>query len=119
MKHLKLLLLAILALFLFSSCSSVHLFSVNTLQGEYDASSVSKAKATKDIKVYYDEKDIPQPYKVVSVGAYKPFALPLISSVKKKTKKHLVEKAVSSAVYEGGNAVYIQTETHFKVLLVE
>ena len=119
MKHLKTFFVTVLSLILLSSCSTVRVFSVNTLKGEYDVSSTSKAKSTKNIKVYYDDKEIPQPYKVLSVGSYNPISIPLISSAKKKMQKHLVEKAVSAAAHEGGNAVYIQADSHFKILIIE
>lgn len=115
----KALSFAVLALFL-SSCS-LTTFTTSDLSSNYELGMTGKKeKALKEkIPVYLSEKQISSGFSIISVNRYTPWVLPVLGNVNKKIKKHLYEKAVKTAEKQGGNAVLIVDDTHFKVLSVK
>lgn len=103
---------------LLSSCAH-SVYPLDLLYSNYD----SRMRNPEDLAIkanvwiYFNEKDIPGDYSIISANTYSPFCfLPFQGIRVKKMNKLFLEQAVKQADKEGGNAVLVQGSGIFYVL---
>lgn len=103
---------------LLSSCAH-SVYPLDLLYSNYD----SRMRSPEDLAIkanvwiYFNEKDIPGEYSIISANTYSPFCfLPFQGIRLKKMNKLFLEQAVKQADKEGGNAVLVQSSGIFYVL---
>ena len=103
---------------LLSSCAH-SVYPLDFLYSNYD----SRMRSPEDLAIkanvwiYFNEKDIPGEYSIISANTYSPFCfLPFQGIRVKKMNKRFLEQAVKQADKEGGNAVLVQGGGIFYVL---
>ena len=103
---------------LLSSCAH-SVYPLDLLYSNYD----SRMRSPEDLAIkanvwiYFNEKDIPGEYSIISANTYSPFCfLPFQGIRVKKMNKLFLEQAVKQADKEGGNAVLVQGSGIFYVL---
>ena len=70
-----------------------------------------------NVWIFFNEKDIPGEYAIISANTYRPFCLLPFQSIRvKKMNKRFLQQAVKQADKEGGNAVLVHGAGIFYVL---
>lgn len=121
MKKLYFSFLCMAAAVLLSSCAH-SVYPLDVLYSNYN----SRMRSPEDLAIkanvwiYFNEKDIPGEYAIISANTYSPFCLLPFKSIRvKKLNKRFLEQAVKQADKEGGNAVLIQGGGFFFVLTLK
>jgi len=117
MKHVYFSLLCVAAVVLTSCAHSV--YPLESLYTNYNnrMRSPEELKLKANVWIYFNEKEIPGDYNIISANKYNPFCfLPFHSLKVKKMNKKFLEKAVKKADEEGGNAILVQSAGFFYVL---
>lgn len=113
MKKVLLLMMLVISGLTFSSCC-VGTYNVDTLRGEY--SDTRTAEKNKDIQVFFDERDVTQPFEVISYGYYHPLIIFILRPERPRIERKLIKNAVETAVAKGGNAVIIDDKNNFRII---
>ncbi len=118
MKKIYFSVLCMAVAMLLSSCAH-SVYPLDLLYTNYD----SRMRSPEDLAIkanvwiYFNEKDIPGEYSIISANTYSPFCfLPFQGIRVKKMNKRFLEQAVKQADKEGGNAVLVQGGGIFYVL---
>lgn len=121
MEKIKFLCGILIVVTLFSSCAhSVYPFEQLSNNYNLRMNSEEDLSIKSKVNIYFNEKDIPGEYKIISVNSYKPFCLlPFQSILIKKMNKKFLSEAVKKAYEEGGNAILVKAAGHFYVLNLE
>lgn len=106
------------AALLFAGCAQ-SVYPLESMYANYNNRMQSKEDLAlkANVWIYFNEKDIPCPYTVISSNTYNPFVLLPFHGLKvKKMNKKFLEQAVRQADKEGGNAVLVKSAGFFYVL---
>lgn len=117
MKHVYFLLLCVAAI-AFTGCAH-SVYPLESMYANYNNRMRSQEELTikANVWIYFNEKEIPCAYSIISANTYKPFSLfPFRSVIVKKMNKKFLEQAVKQADKEGGNAILVQSAGIFYVL---
>jgi len=117
MKHVYFSLLCVAAVVLTSCAHSV--YPLESMYTNYNnrMRSQEELKLKANVWIYFNEKEIPCEYNILSANTYNPFCLLPFHSIKvKKMNKKFLEQAVKKADEEGGNAILVQSAGFFYVL---
>ncbi|MBO4453660.1 MAG: hypothetical protein J5761_01230 [Paludibacteraceae bacterium] len=117
MKHVYFSLLFVAAI-TFTGCAH-SVYPLDVLYANYNSRMCSPEEVNlkKNVWIYFNEKDIPCPYSIISANTYSPFSLLPFQPVKlKKMNKKFLEQAVKQADKEGGNAILVKGAGYFFVL---
>lgn len=118
MKKLYFSVLCIAAAALLSSCAH-SVYPLDALYSNYNSRmrSPEELAIKANVWIYFNEKDIPSEYTIISVNTYSPFCLLPFKGIRvKKVNKLFLEQAVKQADKEGGNAVLIRGGGFFYVI---
>lgn len=118
MKKLYFSFLCMAAAVLLSSCAH-SVYPLDALYSNYNSRMRSQEELAikANVWIYFNEKDIPGEYSIISANTYSPFCLLPFKGIRvKKMNKRFLEQAVKQADKEGGNAVLIQGGGFFYVL---
>ena len=109
MKVKSFILLSIIGLgFMLSSCAIQTPIAKMEKNYEKRMSTSEELNAKARVKVFYNEKDVPCDYSVLSLIKYKPLTMPIFMPEKGKMNKKFIKKAVLKADEIGANAIIIQ-----------
>lgn len=117
MKHVYFSLLCVAALVLTGCAHSV--YPLESLYANYNnrMRSRDELELKANVWIYFNEKDIPCAYNIISANTYNPPTfLPFHGIKVKKMNKKFLEQAVKQADKEGGNAILVQSAGFFYVL---
>lgn len=117
MKHLYFPLLCVAAVVLTGCAHSI--YPLESMYTNYNnrMRSLEELQLKANVWIYFNEKDIPCDYTIISANTYNPFTLLPFHSLKvKKMNKKFLEQAVKKADEEGGNAILVQSAGFFYVL---
>lgn len=118
MKKLYFSFLCMAVAVLLSSCAH-SVYPLDVLYSNYNSRMRSQEDLTikANVWIYFNEKDIPGEYAIISANTYNPFCLLPFRGIRvKKMNKRFLEQAVKQADKEGGNAVLVQGGGFFYVL---
>lgn len=117
MKHFYFPLLCVAAMAI-SSCSH-SIYPLESMYANYTNRMRSPEELTikSNVWIYFNEKDIPGEYNIISSNTYNPFSLLPFKSIKvKKMNKKFLSEAVKQADKQGGNAILVKAAGFYYVL---
>ena len=117
MKHVYFSLLCVAAI-AFTGCAH-SVYPLESMYANYNNRMRSKEDLAlkSNVWIYFNEKDVPCPYNIISSNTYNPFVLLPFKALKvKKMNKKFLEQAIRQADKEGGNAVLVKAAGIFYVL---
>ena len=126
MKKKNYVLLMALAIVL-TSCSSY--FSVDEMKKNYERRAHSttiigkllktderEADVYNNVSVYMNESEVERPFKVVALGAYRPFVLPLIRRERPRIEKYYFLRAAKQARKLKADGVIIDDKNNYRII---
>ena len=110
-----------------SSCSSY--FSVEKMRDNYErrahsTSLVGKLLKTNEresaiyanIGMYMNEREVTRPFKVVALGAYRPFIIPIVRRERPRIEKYYLLRAAKQAYKLKADGVIIDDKNNYRVI---
>ena len=109
------------------SCSSY--FSVDEMKKNYERRAHSttiigkllktderEADVYNNVSVYMNESEVERPFKVVALGAYRPFVLPLIRRERPRIEKYYFLRAAKQARKLKADGVIIDDKNNYRII---
>lgn len=110
-----------------TSCSSY--FSVDEMKKNYERRAHSttiigkllktderEADVYNNVSVYMNESEVERPFKVVALGAYRPFVLPLIRRERPRIEKYYFLRAAKQARKLKADGVIIDDKNNYRII---
>ena len=110
-----------------SSCSSY--FSVDEMKKNYERRAHSttivgkllntderEADVYNNVSVYMNESEVERPFKVIALGAYRPFIIPLIRRERPRIEKYYFLRAAKQARKLKADGVIIDDKNNYRII---
>lgn len=118
---------AMIATVVLSSCSSY--FSVDEMKQNYERRAHSttivgkmlktderEADVYNNVSVYMNEREVERPFKVIALGAYRPFIIPLIRRERPRIEKYYFLRAAKQARKLKADGVIIDDKNNYRII---
>ena len=118
---------AMTATVVLSSCSSY--FSVDEMKQNYERRAHSttivgkmlktderEADVYNNVSVYMNEREVERPFKVIALGAYRPFIIPLIRRERPRIEKYYFLRAAKQARKLKADGVIIDDKNNYRII---